>query len=435
MTFSMVEKFAKECLEKELNYEYEILNIESKNIKQEYSKEYILKIRTVKQTYLNTHPKEYKHFIEIEDKKNKIIKDLKNIKTLKELNEYTPTSKVFETELFFRIENCSNCSGSGYYDCEECRGTGYKKDMRFKNGLDPNNPCKVCGGSGKGERCNKCNGSGDEKVSYKYVLELNYSETKDIMLKQIILSNVASNFNLKYSESIDSDTYKFVFEWTFPCVIVKIKTKNKVRHIHIITDELLEKYICLDNDAISIIKNHEEKMQEYETNITIKKNSEIIRIAFFIVSMILIVLGFYFYANNSPVKPQKTKIVKQVYKSNKKGGFQVVKELPPSQIIDIVDVNKLLKDCDNDDPKACKRLAYAYGIGGLWLDKDTNKSYGYYKKTVDIYKNGCDTNNAKYCYELAHAYENGNLKLTKDIKTANFYYNKACRLGYKLDCN
>jgi molecular chaperone DnaJ len=93
-----------------------------------------------------------------------------------------------------KLNKCSKCSGTGSKDgkkktCETCAGRGQVRQMQstFFGNMQVVTDCPTCGGIGEiiSEKCDKCNGSGTEKVN----------ETLEVKIPAGIPDGVTLKFN------------------------------------------------------------------------------------------------------------------------------------------------------------------------------------------------------------------------------------------------
>ncbi len=97
--------------------------------------------------------------------------------------DFVEAIKGVEKEIsFYRLQKCSECSGSGAKDgskthtCHECNGTGeirYSQRSLFGESISVSE-CTTCNGTGKipDEKCTKCNGKGKVRKKRKMKIKI-----------------------------------------------------------------------------------------------------------------------------------------------------------------------------------------------------------------------------------------------------------------------
>ncbi len=121
------------------------------------------------------------------------------------------------------------------------------------------------------------------------------------------------------------------------------------------------------------------------------------------------------------------------------------------------DINRIIKECNNNNGRSCNYLGYIYAKG-IKVEKDLFRANNYFKKACDLnqdlacsflalnyeygkgtvknlsksivyYKKSCNLGNGNACLSLAHIYDN-----EFNIDKGNEYYIKSCKQGVSKGC-
>ncbi len=94
---------------------------------------------------------------------------------------------------------------------------------------------------------------------------------------------------------------------------------------------------------------------------------------------------------------------------------------------DIIDIDKLEKECENNNSHSC------FGLG-LQYDNGKNVELNY-KLAYDYYKKACALNNSSACNNLGVMYSNGDKGIKVNPNKAFSLFKKSCVLGGDISCD